>query len=381
MKKISYLFPNFFFIGAQRAAAASIRLLVERGYDVNVLVVDSRGSMREELPVGITVIEFKNSTLFSKIPLLRIFSWPFELHRILSIEKPTVLISICPQTNFTLVLFRIIFGNNPIFIAEEHQHLSNAILNDPKDFKFLWKYLYYFSLNNYWRLDLIRCVSKASALDFIQNWKVPAELICTIYPAFDFDRIRLRSKGFLKVEKVPVICSVGRLTSQKDFSLLIQSFSHVIKFLPAKLVIAGTGPEEENLNRLINHLNLNDHVKLLGFVDYAESVISSSDLFVLTSIWEGFPATLVEAMVLGTPVVSVNCESGPSELIENGVNGFLVNTRDPTLIGRALLHALMNPELLALISKSAKVSVEKYSLESTVSELEDALNILQSRRN
>lgn len=376
MKKISYIFPNFFFIGAQRAAAACIRVLHQRNLAISVIVINPQGEMKNELPHDINLIQFENNSFISKIPFFRIFIWPFELRKILAKEKPDTLVSICPQTNFTLVLYRLIFGKDIIFVAEEHQHLSNAIHNDPKDFKKPWKYLYYFSLKNYRRLDLLRCVSKAAADDFVKNWNVPAHIVCPIYPAFDLERIRQRGNSSFPINKTPTICSVGRLTSQKDFALLIQAFRHVKQAIPAKLIIAGTGPERENLLSLITQLNLKEDVQLLGFVECAEQVIASSDLFVMTSVWEGFPATIVEAMVLGTTVVSVNCESGPAELIDDGVNGILVDSREPDIIAQAIIKLVRNPELCKRLAHSAKNSINKYSLETTVTEFQSALERL-----
>jgi glycosyltransferase involved in cell wall biosynthesis len=166
---------------------------------------------------------------------------------------------------------------------------------------------------------------------------------------------------------------VGRLTSQKDFSLLIRAFAQVAHQTPAVLKIAGTGPEQGALIQLINELGLQSRVTLLGFVEYAEELVASSDVFVMTSIWEGFPATLVESMVLGTPVVSVNCESGPAELIENGVTGLLVNSREPSDIGQAIIELLENPKLRKDMSAQAQERVKKFSLSATVSELETVL--------
>ena len=122
------------------------------------------------------------------------------------------------------------------------------------------------------------------------------------------------------------------MTSQKDFELLIRAFKYVRTQIKARLVIAGTGPNYQSLISLRDKLNLENDVVLPGFVDSSEEIIASSDVFVMTSLWEGFPATLVESMVLGTPIVSVNCESGPAELIRNGVTGILVDSRLPDVI-------------------------------------------------
>lgn len=373
MKNISFLFPNFFFIGAQRAAAATIRELVKRGWTVSVVVFNPSGDMREEIPDVVEVIELPKIALLSFIPFVRVFAWPLALRKLFNTRKPAYCISICPQTNFTMVLYRILFGKDVIFVGEEHQHLSNAIKNDPGDFKKPWKYLYQFSLKNYNKLDVIRCVSAAAAQDFVQRWQVPKVKVRTIYPAFDLDRIRSRSHGIGRNNPVPVICSVGRLTSQKDFALLICAFAHIAHLTTAVLKIAGTGPEQGALTKLINELDLQARVTLLGFVEYAEELVASSDVFVMTSIWEGFPATLVESMVLGTPVVSVNCASGPAELIENGVTGLLVNSRDPADIGQSIIDLLENPRLSKDMTAQAQERVSKFSLSATVTELETVL--------
>ncbi len=371
--QIYYLFPNFFFIGAQRAAAATIRELVSRGWSISVVVFNNTGDMQNELPEGVDVIKLPLIPILSSIPLIRIFGWPLALRKLFKHKRPKYCISICPQTNFTMVLYRMLFGRDVIFFGEEHQHLTNAINNDPDDFKGFWKYLYQFSLKNYHRLDVLRCVSVASTDDFVRNWRIPANMVRTIYPAFDLDRIRSRSHGVSRNNPVPVICSVGRLTSQKDFSLLICAFAHIAHRTPAVLKIAGTGPEQGALTKLINELDLQARVTLLGFVEYAEELVASSDVFVMTSIWEGFPATLVESMVLGTPVVSVNCESGPAELIENGVTGLLVNNRDPAHIGQAIIDVLENPKLSKDMTAQAQERVKKFSLSATVTELETVL--------
>lgn len=370
MRKIVYLFPDFFFIGAQRAAAATIRQLVRKGWDVVVIVINDYGEVRNELPEDITIVEFPKFRIFSSVPFVRIFLWPFALRKLLRKMDARYCISICPQTNFVMVLHRIFFKREYVFIAEEHQHLSAALQNDPEQYPSPWKYLYFFSLRNYYRLDGLRCVSRASSKDFIENWGIPSAMVRTIYPAIDLERIVTRSHGLISSNRKPVICSVGRLTTQKDFVLLIQAFSYVRKLCEAQLKIVGVGPEREKLANLVQELDLNDDVDLMGFVEFAEEVIATSDVFVLTSTWEGFPVTIAEAMVLNTAVVAVDCQSGPREMTRNGLTGLLVVDRTPEAVGEAILQLIKSPQERHALIENAHKYIKCFSLEATVDELE-----------
>jgi len=382
MRKIIFLYPNFFFIGAQRGAAATIRQIDRSQFSIVVAVIDPSGDMSSEIPSDVPIVTFSDDSLFCKIPFFKIFYWPFLLKKILKEENPEFIVSICPQTNFTCVLYRLFFKkDNFIFIGEEHQHLSNALKNDPNDFKIPWRILYFFSLSRYNTLDAIRCVSLSASNDFISNWGVSPSRAKLLYPAFDLERINLRAHNKKKNNVIPVICSVGRLTSQKNFELLIRSFSIVRRATPAKLVVAGTGPEMSSLQQLINDLGLVKDVRLLGFVEYAEEVIASSDIFVMTSIWEGFPATLIEAMVLKTPVVSVNCESGPAEIIQSGVNGVIVADWSPESISGAILELIKNPHMRYELAENASESISKFSLERSVLKFQKLLLSLEKKES
>lgn len=123
-----------------------------------------------------------------------------------------------------------------------------------------------------------------------------------------------------------IIINVGRLNKQKNQELLIRSFKNIAEELPDyKLEIYGEGPLHSYLNDLINNLNMENRITLMGVSNNIVEKLLNSELFVLSSDYEGIPNALLEAMALGLPVISTDCPcGGPSMFIENGKNGFLV---------------------------------------------------------
>ena len=108
-----------------------------------------------------------------------------------------------------------------------------------------------------------------------------------------------------------MILGVGRLTSQKNFELLIKSFSILRKSIKAKLVILGEGPLRGELENLAKDLGVEKDVHLPGFVDNPFMWMKNSKVFVLFSDYEGLPNALIQAMACGTEVISTNCPTGP----------------------------------------------------------------------
>ena len=122
----------------------------------------------------------------------------------------------------------------------------------------------------------------------------------------------------------PVILSVGRLTTVKDHATLLRAFALVFLKRRVRLVILGDGPERETLLELAERLQLSEHVYLPGFKVNPFTYMSKAGVFVLSSRYEGFPNVLVQAMACGTPVVSTDCRSGPTEILEDGKWGRMV---------------------------------------------------------
>ena len=160
----------------------------------------------------------------------------------------------------------------------------------------------------------------------------------------------------------PVVLAAGRLAPQKDYPALLRAFAEVVRSRPARLVILGQGVERESLLELAERLGVSDSFDLPGFDVNPFRYMSRASVFVLSSRYEGFPNVLAQAMACGAPVVSTDCRSGPSEMLEGGRWGRLVPVGDWRAMARAIEATLDDP----MPAKALKARASVYSVEASV---------------
>ncbi|MGM0532847.1 MAG: glycosyltransferase family 4 protein, partial [Bacteroidota bacterium] len=173
-------------------------------------------------------------------------------------------------------------------------------------------------------------------------------------------------------EKKPlIILSTGRLAKQKGFSYLIDAAAGIIEEHPnVYFFLAGKGKQENELREKIVRKGMKKRFILLGFVEDIHSLLKGADIFVFSSLFEGMPNSLLEAMAHGLPVVSTNV-NGVSELIENGKNGYVVPPRDASILQDALERLVKYPEQREAIGENAQKCVsEKFSIDHMVNKLD-----------
>jgi len=160
----------------------------------------------------------------------------------------------------------------------------------------------------------------------------------------------------------PLLVGCGRLVEQKGFPYLIDAFALVRERVPgAGLWIVGEGADRAALEQQIANRSLADSVRLLGFRDNPYRYMAAADIFVLSSIFEGFGNVVAEAMACGTAVVSTDCPYGPSEIITDGVNGLLVPPRDVPALAAAILRVLGDPELEARLVSAGRRRAQDFA--------------------
>lgn len=163
---------------------------------------------------------------------------------------------------------------------------------------------------------------------------------------------------WLQEKSVPVVLAVGRLSHVKGFDVLIKAFKHVISQAEARLIILGEAAfyesdEREKHESLVRELGLEDYVDLPGFADNPYAYMKNVDLFVSSSRYEGFGNVIVEAMACGCPVVSTDCPTGPTEILQNGEYGTLVPVDDPEALGQAIVEALKSEHDIGKLERRA----------------------------
>ena len=175
-------------------------------------------------------------------------------------------------------------------------------------------------------------------------------------------------------ENIFVITAVGRLTNQKDFTNLINAFALIANSLDViKLVIIGSGEQKELLQFLVEDLGIESKVEFLGFQSNPYKFMNASDLFVMSSKWEGPGHVLIEALGTGCPVITTNCPIGPSDSIQNGEFGELVEVGNSKALSESILYAFNNQSDMLLKAKKSEIYMKKFYTDNVVNEYKKLL--------
>ena len=166
---------------------------------------------------------------------------------------------------------------------------------------------------------------------------------------------------FNKNKKEKIILTVGRIDANKNQEQIIRSFSKV-KQQGWKLIICGDGSLLSKLKDLVKALNINDAVEFKGRVKNIEKQYERASIFAFSSLSEGFPNVLLEAMNYGCACISTDCPTGPSILIKNNVNGFLIPLADENSYTNHLQNLIDDEKNRNLLVSNAKSGLENYSL-------------------
>lgn len=341
-------------------------------YDIDLIVVSKIGRYIHEVPeeVNVTYL-FKNNFLVRFLGFLqRSFNmeWFFK-KKMENIDKEYDVGISFLDSNFTDLLFFIDSIEKRItFIHGSYLTHSN--------FEKLYKYDRYrnkMMTKRFSRLDGIYFVSHDSMSDFVELFGEFPEM-GVVYNMIDREGVLRKSRlsTGLQAEGAFTFMAAGSLIPIKGFDRLIRA-AKIAKdnMYDFKVRIAGSGPEEKRLKRLIHELDLENTVTLLGFVKNPYPLMKGSDVFVMSSLSEALPTVLCEAMILGIPTLVTNC-SGCRGLVENGKYGLMAEQDDRDYAEKMML--LMDDP--GLLEHYAEKSLERAELFDDERILKNYYNIL-----
>ncbi|HEC77926.1 MAG TPA: glycosyltransferase family 1 protein [candidate division WOR-3 bacterium] len=218
-------------------------------------------------------------------------------------------------------------------------------------------------------VDVYIALTKHDKLILRKFLNIPSRKVVVIYNGVP--DISFKETGKKRFEDRPVVGTVARLVKQKGIEYLIKAVPLIRdKYKNLSVLIVGCGSEEEHLKDLVHRYGLEKTVRFLGYIENPLEIISSFDVFLLPSLWEGFPYVLLEAMYLKKPIVATDI-FGIKEVIENNKSGILVKVRSPESISEAVLYLLGNREKALKLGESAyKRVLSCFSLEKTIAQIE-----------
>jgi glycosyltransferase involved in cell wall biosynthesis len=334
--------------GAEKAWVNLAVGLLDKGVRVDLILMEKDGPYLARVPPEVRIIDLEDpSNSLASVPRLR---------RYLRKEKPdALLVALKKACMVSLVAKRLAGGRTRVVTT-----LHGVLWEDDKLFKYkLGRRIIY-----PWA-DEIVAVSSGAADDFARFSWLPRGRMKVIYNPIVSPELTRRAREevdhpWFKPGGPPVVISVGRLIREKDFGTLIRAFALVRKRREARLVILGEGPEREGIEALIGELGLRESAAALGFVENPYAYVARAALFAMSSTTEGLPNVLVEALAVGTPIVSTDCVSGPREILDGGRYGTLVPVGDVEALADALDTQLgARHDRQSLLARAGDFTIEK----------------------
>lgn len=336
-------------------------LATHMDYRIDLVVATAEGPLRKKLQPEVRLIDLgRRRVVHTVIPL------SFYLRR----ERPNVLLSTMTHTNVVAAAAIYLSGRRCMrFVVREANYFSklrhHARRFNEKMSLVLARWVYE-------RVDKLIAPSADMAGDLQETLGLPKGKVAVIYNPVEVEQIHslaneeVRHPWLNNKNSTPVILSVGRLEAQKGFDILLQAVAEVRKNRAVRLIILGEGKQRPALLRLCDELGIADSVEMPGFVDNPYPYMRQASLYVLSSNYEGMPNVLIEALALGTPIVSTDCPSGPREVLRNGDFGLLVPVGDPRAMAAAILTVLDAPERYGMTPEREAWVRQNFALEQVV---------------
>lgn len=330
--------------GAENVCIKLANKFAEDGKRVSLIVLmGGEGAMFSRLKSEITVYDLKLESGPSSVTKLAAFLQKFQ---------PEIMLSFNFEVSVKLILARFISGAKTKIVSRSIIHYSSRIVSQSKLSR---RYFNSLIIRLFFgHIDKCVCQCEEMKQDLLVHFPSLKDKTIVIGNPVKLNPIGSRD------ERGHYLLCVGRLEEQKNFKDAIIAFSIIKKQLPElRLVVLGEGSQRKYLEDLAFGLGVADSVDFLSFVNNVDEFYRKARCTLLTSKFEGFPNVLLESLSNGTPCVSYNCPSGPKEIIENGVNGFLVKVGDTASLASSTINVIKTNFNRKVVAET----VQEYSIE------------------
>ncbi len=333
---VAIYIPTFHVGGAEKVTVQLANYFSNNGLDITIICLAKEGELFDQLlpTTDVIVLSDSSSTAFGTLR---------SLVKIINTLKPDILLSTLYNTGLAAVIASIFSQYKPLIIGGLH----NSILNKSRyssnlKEKYLLTVLIKFIFS---KCDAFIPVSKQLANELLGICSIPTSRVFPILnPSYDSSFSHLANESISHTwlthsskRSYKTLCAVGRLVPQKGFDILLKAFHSALQTVDLRLVLVGDGPELSALNRLASTLGVLDYVDFLGHQKNPLPYMSNSDLFILSSRYEGMANVLVEALSCKVPIIAFDCEVGPREVLADGYYGKLVEPCNEVALSASII--------------------------------------------
>ena len=363
-KEITLIISSLGGGGSEKVCITIGNGLVKLGWKVNLVVLNLDNQVfLKQLSNEINLIKLnKKRTRYVILPLLRYIYF----------NKPSLFLAFNYEITILLIFLKLLLRFKYKIIARNNNTISHK-LEEFKKQNFWIKYIFRnLFIKFYDKSDHV--INQCSSMkdDIIKIYPKIKKKTSVIYNPISENILDfVNNYGLNKVKKKNYLLCVGRLEHQKAFHYAIEGFARISdKFQYLRLKIIGQGSQLKELKKVAAEFGVEEKVDFEGFQKEIIPYYLNAKVTILTSQYEGFPNVLIESIVLGTPVVSFDCSSGPSEIVNEGINGYLVKYRNVEDLQNKLLVTIKKK----FSTQKMSLTVEKYKSTNIIKLYDKLLN-------
>ena len=345
--------------GAERVVSYLVTYCIENKIDVHLILMNTNVTYDFPKSLQIHYIEKSNNEENGALKALKIPILAYKYAKLVNQLKLTHSLSFLTRPSFINIISRFltnfkykVITNERAFPSLQYSYKSFQSTFNKTLIKFLYK-----------KSDMVISNSYGNANDLLDNFEVPSKKMRVIHNPIDLDKINNIQpiESFFDDGKFNII-TLGRLDIGKNHIMLIKAL-HKLQNPIIRIYIFGAGDMQAELERLIEKINIKNQVFLMGFDSNPYQYLKAADLFIFGSNHEGFPNVLLEAMACGLPILTTNCQSGPSEIMElktvkNDLMitdyGILVPIKNVDLMAKGISYFLENKTYLETCKINSK---------------------------